>query len=220
MYLLVLSSAVACAAAGALAAARSVQLWAFTADGAPSNRPGWALAQETKSFAAPLQHILLISAAQMALYYTLLFRQSATAFREFRRLRGAWKDRREKANKDGKALEEAPPALMDVKYGALQTGSKTVDAPARAAVLAADRAVVNLVEQSLPFALFLWLHALSVSVQSAAVLGWVWVAFRAIYPVAWALKVVVPGVPMIFLSTIPAYTCVFALAAGVFVWGV
>lgn len=71
---------------------------------------------------------------------------------------------------------------------------------------AADRAVGNYLEQTPPFLVALWLHAAFVSPHRAACAGWTWIAARAVYP--WVYRLPFPGV---FVSTMPAYACVFYL---------
>lgn len=47
---------------------------------------------------------------------------------------------------------------------------------------ASDRIQLNMLEHMPPFLGFLWLHALVVGPRSAAILGWIYVAIRATYP--------------------------------------
>ena len=75
-----------------------------------------------------------------------------------------------------------------------------------ARVRAADRTVGNYLEQTPAFLVSLWLHAAFVSPVNAAAFGWVWIGARSVYP--WAYRLKFPGV---FLSTWPAYACVFYL---------
>ena len=49
-----------------------------------------------------------------------------------------------------------------------------------------DRTVGNLLEQTPPFLLGLWLHAMAASPAVAARLGWWWLMLRASYPFAFA----------------------------------
>jgi len=49
-------------------------------------------------------------------------------------------------------------------------------------LLAADRIQMNMLEHMPPFLALLWLQALVVSAESAAMLGWVYVILRALYP--------------------------------------
>ena len=57
----------------------------------------------------------------------------------------------------------------------------------------ADRSVLNLLEQTPPFLLGLWLHALAASPTTAARLGWWWLMLRASYPVAFAYPSMSPS---------------------------
>ena len=79
--------------------------------------------------------------------------------------------------------------------------------------LTGDRTVGNLMEQSLLFLPALWLHAVLVTPEGAVFWGWRWLAARSIYPVAFYC-----GIPWLFLSTIPAYVCLGALAAPLMPW--
>jgi len=76
--------------------------------------------------------------------------------------------------------------------------------------LTGDRTVGNLLEQSLPFLLSLWLHASYVDVGTASRLGWLWLFSRAAYPVAFHL-----GMPYVFISTLPGYAAIMALVGPV-----
>ena len=129
-----------------------------------------------------LAPVFLVSAAHMLLLYVLLFSQSSTAFKEHA-----------KAKKEAKAKGGKIPSFVDVKYGGR----------AYSGVLAADRAVGNLLEQSLPFVLSLYIHAAVVSASGAAFVGWCWLATRALY-----VLVFTKPFPWIFLSTIPSYWCI------------
>ena len=70
-----------------------------------------------------------------------------------------------------------------------------------------DRTTGNMVEQSVPFLFVLVLHAMLVDSGTAAQLGWWWLLFRAPYPVAYAW-----GIPYLFISTLPGYALLAALA--------
>merc|ERR1712205_270288 len=50
-----------------------------------------------------------------------------------------------------------------------------------------DRTFLNCLEQMVPFTLTLWLHALFVDAWVSAVLGWVAVVARLLFPVFWSL---------------------------------
>ena len=76
--------------------------------------------------------------------------------------------------------------------------------------LTGDRTVGNLLEQSIPFLLSLWLHATYVDVGTASRLGWLWLFSRAAYPFAFHL-----GMPYLFISTVPGYAAIMALVGPV-----
>ena len=63
-----------------------------------------------------------------------------------------------------------------------------------------DRTFMNMLEQSPAFLVSLWLHAVFVSCQTAATAGWIYIAFRALYPV-----VFIQGPPWLFISTFANY---------------
>lgn len=70
-----------------------------------------------------------------------------------------------------------------------------------------DRTTGNMAEQSVPFLCVLALHATLLDSSRAAQLGWLWLLFRAIYPVVYA-----HGIPLLFVSTLPGYAIIAALA--------
>ena len=49
-------------------------------------------------------------------------------------------------------------------------------------LLAADRIQLNMLEHMPPFLAILWMQALVVSAESAALMGWIYVGLRALYP--------------------------------------
>jgi hypothetical protein len=81
----------------------------------------------------------------------------------------------------------------------------------RNAEMIADRTIGDMVEQSLPFLCMLALHATLLDSGSAAQLGWVWLLFRAIYPIVYA-----HDTPLLFVSTLPGYAIIAALAWPLF----
>lgn len=132
--------------------------------------------------------VALVAVAYVCLLYTLLFNQSRVAFAEHARQR-----------EEAKASDTKPASLRDVKYSG------------KGAVLDADRAVGNLLEQSLPFLVSLLAHAALVDAAGAARCGWVWIVCRLVYPFAFRLPF--PGVLM---STVPAYAIIaYMLATAV-----
>lgn len=64
---------------------------------------------------------------------------------------------------------------------------KLTDDVREQAKLIADRAVINTQEQMVPFLVLLWLEALFVNFHVAQTLGAIYVFFRFLYPVMWAL---------------------------------
>ena len=136
---------------------------------------------------------IVVTAAWACFYYVLLFRQSAAAFSEH-------------ARKRAKAKAQDPsakgPSFAEVKYRLSPAGHSWL-------VLAANRAVANYLEQSLPFLVALYTYAGVVSASGAAIHGWVWLAARCLYPVVFPLPF--PGV---FLSTMPAYAVVLRMFAA------
>jgi hypothetical protein len=131
-----------------------------------------------------LKPVFLVQAAHIFLLYVFLFKQSGTAFLAHIKLRAAAKA------KDSAAKA---PTLAEVKYG----GNKSGD------VLTADRTVANYLEQTIPFLVSMYLHAVLVSASGAAFCGWIWLAARVLYPFVFKLPF-----PAIFISTLPAYVCV------------
>jgi len=156
--------------------------------GFPSKCDGPALGD--LSLMAP---ITFPAGAAISMFYIFLFLQSASAFTAHAKLKAEARSRGEKA-----------PLLSDVKYSRNGLGV--------ASVLAMDRTVGNFLEQALPFFLGLFLYALFVGCNTAAKLGWVWVASRAYYPLVFRHPF-----PAVLASTLPAYLCVLYLWFGVIV---
>ena len=129
--------------------------------------------------------VAFVAGAAIALLYIFLFHQSATSFGAHAELR-----------REAKARGEKAPRLAEVKYGG-NSG----------AVLAANRCVGNYLEQLVPFLLSLFGHALFVSANQAAAIGWAWVFFRSYYGFVFGRPF-----PALFTSTIPAYLCVWWMA--------
>lgn len=101
--------------------------------------------------------------------------------------------------------------MAEVKYGA----------PTGGLCLWADRTFGNLHEQSLPFLAALWLNAVFVGADNAALYGKLWLGARAFYPILFPLSWPTKRWPLLWLSTFPGYACVFVLAwqVGVAVLG-
>ena len=135
---------------------------------------------------AALKPVFFPAAASICLFYTFLFAQSASAFTAHKT-----------AKAEAAARGDKGPSLAEVKYGGTH-------------VRKWDRTVGNFLEQSLPFYFGMFLHAILVSPNAAAKAGWLWILFRAYYPIVFGLKF-----PAIFSSTLPAYGCVLFLWWGV-----
>lgn len=73
------------------------------------------------------------------------------------------------------------------------------------------RAFGNLHEQSVIFLPALWMHALFTNVSEAAMLGWAYLAFRALYPILWAIGGGFGS--QVFISTLPQYGIVVYMMA-------
>jgi hypothetical protein len=80
-----------------------------------------------------------------------------------------------------------------------------------------DRTFMNLMEQAPLFFVSLWTCAVFVSVDTATLMGWMYMFFRALYPIIWAVKGGEggPPVPHLFASTFPAYGINVYMAATV-----
>ena len=81
--------------------------------------------------------------------------------------------------------------------------------PARVA-LTGDRTVGNTLEQTAPFLISLWLCALFHSANVAAFYGWLWLAFRSVYPFCFYF-----GLPWLFFSTLPGYAFLVLMLAPI-----
>ena len=146
----------------------------------------------TELTAANFAPVIRVTVAWAILYYGFLFFQSWSALYALSFMTPA------------KSVDGKKPSLQDVKYRMASTAKHPI-------TLNADRTVGNIMEQSFPFLVSLWLHAIFVSVNGAAKLGWAWLLSRAIYP-----AVFTPGIPFLFLSTMPGY--LFILLLFVPVW--
>ncbi|KAL3759175.1 hypothetical protein ACHAWU_001193 [Discostella pseudostelligera] len=135
----------------------------------------------------------LVTTASMILYYIFLFHQSAVAFSEFNKSKKLEGNKKSDDNNESNA-----PSLGAIKYGSDNSN-----------VRAANRLVGNFHEQVIPFLVSLYLHATFVSVKGACTCGWAWIFFRSYYGYVYK-----KGVPILFLSTIPAYCCVWYMIGG------
>jgi hypothetical protein len=131
--------------------------------------------------------VLRVTFAWFALYYSFLFFQSWTKLYAFFGLEDQSGDKKKSMS------------YSEVKYkGAPNTKYDMV-------TLSMDRSVGNMVEQ-LPFLVALWLHGTMVSASSAGCLGWLWLWFRAIYPIVFTC-----GLPALLVSTVPGYLFILAM---------
>jgi hypothetical protein len=67
------------------------------------------------------------------------------------------------------------------KFATIDAAQKTTCA------LIADRGVINTLEQSVPFFLCLWMHALFVNPDTSSVVGWIYVIARYLYPIFYGM---------------------------------
>jgi len=171
-------------------------------DGAETSQPVLA---DTKR----LRPAVLVTIGWMALYYCFLQGQAAAAF---------WvhKIRREESNKkddaDVRRATQKPIQFADVKYGDTRAN--------RGLMLTMDRTVGNLLEQTPPFMIALWLHALTASANDAAWYGWLWLLMRASYPIAFAHPSMTPalwglqrrlGISWVNFVTWPSYFVIWTM---------
>jgi hypothetical protein len=82
-------------------------------------------------------------------------------------------------------------------------------------MLAADRVVINTQEQMVPFLSSLWLHAVFVSSYYASLIGLLYVALRAIYPLLMGKRLSKINPKRVHLVTVPCYIMVFYLFGAV-----
>ena len=147
-----------------------------------------------ETYAGPAQSskeytpIVYVTVATMCLYYIFLLNQSYTAFHEFHQAKQAYREKK----------TEEKPSMLKIKYGSDNYN-----------VHVANRTAGNLFEQLIPFIVSLYLYATFVSVSGAAKYGWAWVFFRSYYGLAYKRPF-----PTLFLSTIPAYICVWGMVGG------
>ena len=123
----------------------------------------------------------------MLCYYCFLFHESGTTFAVMQASRVA-------AKKNG----QKPPSLASVKYGSAG-GVHT---------LRARRAVGNMIEQSGPFLVALWMHAAWVDAAAAARYAAWWIGFRGFYPLTFGRWFGNCKVPLLFAVTLPNYVVI------------
>jgi hypothetical protein len=81
-------------------------------------------------------------------------------------------------------------------------------------MLKADRAVQNTHEQMVPFLVSLWMYAWFVSASTAGILGSVYVALRALYPLLLGPRIDQVQPRRVAFVTIPCYAIVGWMLAG------
>jgi hypothetical protein len=152
----------------------------FAPEGASAAIAAAAASQSISDLGKALVPMLFVAVGAVSLHYVLLFVQSRAGFKTMIALR-----------QEARAKGERGPDLAVAKYSQHK------------GTLWADRSVGNYMEQLPPFFVGLVSYALFVSANNAAVLGWAWIGFRALYPFLFG------QMPAIFVSTIPAYSIVW-----------
>ena len=153
--------------------------------------------------------VVLVTIGWSALYFSFLHAQNAAAFwvHKARREAGSKKEDPPSPKSGRKPLEFA-----DVKYGR--------DRSSGGLIFTMDRTVGNMLEQTPPFLVSIWLHALTVSPTTSAYCGWSWLLLRALYPVGFAHPSMSPalweaqrrlGISWVSFITWPSYTIVWYL---------
>lgn len=196
VFLLVLAVAEELAPGLALEFAPGLALGFLAPDAAPARgrKPHTSSGPMTAEF----RPVVLVSLAWAALYYCFLQAQSASAFWVHQQLREA-----------GARGGTPPPAWASLKYDRSQQR--------RGLIFIMERSVGNMLEQSPPFLLGLWMHAAIATPDSAAKLGWCWLLLRACYPVAFAQRptpLAKLGIGWLSLVTWPSYAVVWGLLVG------
>ena len=139
-------------------------------------------------FKAPI----LVTVSYFVMYYVFLYLQSAVGHIQFYLAK-------KKAKSEAEGKGEQP---KKVSYAAIKYGSQSQDRLS----LTALRSIGNTMEQAFPFLTAVWLHAVFVSPERAAFIGWVYIAARSYYPIGFYF-----GVPFVLFSTLPGYACIFLL---------
>ena len=124
-----------------------------------------------------------VTAAALCMLYVFLFNQTGTVFIEHGKAKRAYREKK----------TDKKPTLLQLKYSHDNIH-----------ILAADRCAGNFLEQLVPFLVSVWCYATFVSATGAAKYGWLWLFFRSYY-----LLVFKKPFPALFLSTLPAYTCIW-----------
>tara|TARA_B110001452_G_scaffold146556_1_gene121856 strand:- start:889 stop:1566 length:678 start_codon:yes stop_codon:yes gene_type:complete len=161
------------------------------------------------------QPVILVTVGWSALYYCFLQGQAAVAFWIHKKRRDAASMKRAAAPAASERRNsDASIPFAAVKYGPRADGGL---------IFVMDRSVGNLLEQTPPFLIGIWLHALAASPDHAAGLGWLWLLLRACYPVAFAYPSMTPrfwglqrclGISWVNFITWPSYAIVWTLLYG------
>ena len=142
---------------------------------------GPSLQVESSEF--PYKKTALVTAAYFFLFYLAIFYQSMVAIR-------VWGEK-------SSSSKSTKVTLWEIKYGPSSYKDRRI--------VSANRTVGNMLEQMPIFLSGLWLVAILTSDDThASMCGWVYVAFRSIYPMLYIYN---PN--LILITTIPNY-CVVA----------
>ena len=162
--------------------------------------------------------IVFIAFAAICLLYNYFFRQSLTAFHVLTKQKSDYyKEARTTSNNSESTkllknslsqqrnqrqqttqTQSSKPSLTEAKY------NKVLHSKEEREKLCADRSAGNLLEQLIPFLVALFSYATFVNLHEAVIFGWMWVFFRSYYGI-----VFMKPFPALFLSTLPAYVCVW-----------
>lgn len=166
------------------------------------------------------QPVILVTIGWCALYFCFLQGQGAAAFWIHRKRRQSFSKKQDDPSSPGRALAR-PNSGSSIPFASVKYGPRAEVQPGLIFVM--DRSVGNLLEQTPPFLLGLWLHALAASPTTAARLGWWWLMLRASYPVAFAYPSMSPslwgvqrrlGISWVSFVTWPSYVLVWSLLYG------
>ena len=158
-----------------------------------------------------MRPVVVVTIAWSALYYCFLMGQAASVFWVHKILREGGGSKKDESARPLKSI-----SFAEVKYGS-QVRQNT------GLILTMDRSVGNMLEQTPPFLISLWLHALMASADDAARLGWAWLLLRASYPIAfahpsmsqalWGVQRSI-GISWVSFVTWPSYAIVWSLLMG------
>ena len=154
-----------------------------------------------------LRPVVLATIGWNALYFCFLQGQHAAAFWVHKHMRNQGNKR------EGDGSRRAQLTFAEVKYGPVRSNGPSL-------ILTMDRSVGNLLEQTPPFLVSMWLHAFVASAHDAAWFGWCWLLLRASYPIAFAHPSMTPalwgvqrrmGISWITFVTWPSYAIIWRL---------